>query len=334
MNELVVYILLLFLAGLASFALTYFLSGLKSRKIMIAVPNERSLHEKPVPKSGGIAIVLTWYTGLTILFFFDFIEKNLYYALMSGILISVISLIDDIYDVKPVVRLLIHFITAIIAFAFLGGLRPLFIPDIHFNYNWIVYPVAIVGIVWFINLFNFMDGVDGYVSVEAIFLSAVFFIMSWNPATVLLIVCVSGFLVWNWPRARIFMGDTGSTQLGFILVIFGIYLHNTLEFSILNWIMLTSPFWFDATITLFRRWRNKEKLGKGHKKHVYQRFVRMGFPHQKVNYILIIINFFIIALIIIYRSHKVLQIPIFIFTLVMFYALTRYVDKKVPFTRD
>lgn len=334
MPALNIYILLLIISGLASFSLTFFLSGLKNRAGMIAIPNKRSLHEKPVPKSGGIAIVITWYAGLTILFLNDFIEKNLYCALMTGVLISVVSLLDDIYEVKPVLRLLIHFISAVIAFSFLGGLRPLFIPEIHFNYNWIVYPIAIIGIVWFINLFNFMDGVDGYASVEAIFISSVFFIMSWNPASVLLIVCVSGFLIWNWPKARIFMGDTGSTQLGFVLVISGIYFHNTLEFSILNWIMLTSPFWFDATITLARRWKNNENLSKGHRKHVYQRFVRMGYPHQVVNYILIGLNMLIIALIILYRSHKYLQIPIFIITLVIYYILTRYVDKRVPFSRD
>ena len=106
--------------------------------------------------------------------------------------------------------------------------------------------------VWFINLFNFMDGVDGFASVEAIIICAVLFVFSWNFSTILLIVCITGFLCWNWPKAKIFMGDVGSTQLGFILVVFGIYFHNTYEFSILNWIMLASPFWFDATLDSFQ----------------------------------------------------------------------------------
>jgi Fuc2NAc and GlcNAc transferase len=148
---------------------------------------------------------------------------------------------------------------------------------------------------------------------------------------ILLIACITGFLYWNWPRAKIFMGDVGSTQLGFILIVFGIYFHNVLEFSILNWIMLSSPFWFDATLTLYRRWRNGDKLSVAHRKHVYQRIVQAGFSHEKVNILLILINLFIIMLIILYREVKVLQIPVFILTLTSFYILTYKVDKKVPF---
>jgi Fuc2NAc and GlcNAc transferase len=130
------------------------------------------------------------------------------------------------------------------------------------------------------------------------------------------------------------MGDVGSTQLGFILVVLGIYFHNTYEFSILNWIMLTSPFWFDATLTLLRRWRNGENLSVAHRKHAYQRLVQAGNSHEKVNLYLIILNIFIVFLIIFYRSFKLLQIPIFIFTLFLFYFLVNRIDRKVPFAND
>jgi Fuc2NAc and GlcNAc transferase len=301
---------------------------------MMVIPNERSLHDMPTPKGGGIAVVFTWYVGISILFFSGIIERNLYFALLSGILLAVISLVDDIRGMKPSIRLIVQFLTAILAFYFLEGLRPLVLPEIHFKYNYFVYPVAIVGMVWFINLFNFMDGVDGFASVEAIFISAVLFVMSWNVINILLIICVTGFLCWNWPKAKIFLGDVGSTQLGFILVVMGIYFHNTFEFSILNWIMLTSPFWFDATLTLFRRWRNGEKLSKAHRKHVYQRFVQAGFSHSKVNLILLLINLFIIVLIIFYREIKILQIPLFILTLIFFYMITKQVDRRVPFKKE
>jgi Fuc2NAc and GlcNAc transferase len=248
-------------------------------------------------------------------------------------MIALVSLIDDIKGLKPIIRLIVHFITAILAFYFLKGLRPLVMPEISFNYNFLVYPLAIIGMVWFINLFNFMDGVDGFASVEAITISAVLFVMSWNIITILLIVCVTGFLCWNWPKAKIFMGDVGSTQLGFILVVLGIYFHNTFEFSILNWIMLTSPFWFDATLTLIRRWRNKEKISEAHRKHVYQRTVQAGFSHEKVNLFLILLNLLIITLIIIYREFKFLQIPIFGLSLLIFYLITRAVDRRIPFEK-
>lgn len=300
---------------------------------MLAVPNERSLHDNPVPKGGGVAIVISWYIGITMLYFGGLLEKHLFFAFLSGIPIGIISLLDDLYGIKPIIRLVIHFITAIVAFAIIGGLRPFVLPEIHFNYIYFIYPLAIIGIVWFINLYNFMDGVDGFASIEAIFISSVLFVLTWDLSTLILIVCVGGFLVWNWPKAKIFMGDIGSTQLGFILVIMGIYFHNKLEFSILNWIMLTSPFWFDATLTLLRRMRNGERLSEGHRKHVYQRSVQMGFSHAKVNFFLIIFNFFVIMFIILYRGIKFLQIPLFVLTMLLFYAFTRYVDKKIPFRK-
>jgi UDP-N-acetylmuramyl pentapeptide phosphotransferase/UDP-N-acetylglucosamine-1-phosphate transferase len=303
------------------------------RNEMTVIPNERSLHDIPTPKGGGIAITVTWYTGITVLFFSGIIERSLYFALLSGIIVAFVSLIDDIKGLKPIIRLIVHFLTAILAFYFLKGLRPLVLPEYSINYNFLVYPLAIIGMVWFINLFNFMDGVDGFVSVETITISCILFVMSWNIITILLIVCVTGFLCWNWPKGKIFMGDVGSTQLGFILVVLGIYFHNTFEFSILNWIMLTSPFWFDATLTLFRRWRNKEKLSEAHRKHVYQRIVQAGFSHEKVNLFLILINLVIITLIIIYREFKVLQIPIFGLSLLIFHMITKAVDRRVPFKK-
>jgi UDP-N-acetylmuramyl pentapeptide phosphotransferase/UDP-N-acetylglucosamine-1-phosphate transferase len=303
------------------------------RNKMTVMPNERSLHDMPTPKGGGIAIVVTWYTGISILFFSGIIERSLFFALLSGVLLAVVSLIDDIRGLKPFIRLIVQFITAIIAFIFLNGLRPLVMPQISINYNFIVYPIAIIGMVWFINLFNFMDGVDGFASLEAIILCAVFFVFTWSISCVLLIACITGFLYWNWPKASIFMGDVGSTQLGFILVVLGIYYHNTYEFSILNWIMLTSPFWFDATLTLLRRLRNREKLSEAHRKHIYQRMVQAGSSHEKVNGFLLLINVIIIILIILYREFKILQIPLFVFSLILFYLITKYVDKRVPFSK-
>lgn len=329
--KFIILIGFIFLLGFLSFVLTYFIKEYAVRNKMTVIPNERSLHDMPTPKGGGIAIVLTWYIGITVLFFSGIIEKNLFFALLSGILLAVVGLIDDIGGLKPVIRLIVQFITAIIAFIFLEGLRPLVIPQININYNYAVYPIAIIGMVWFINLFNFMDGVDGFASLEAIIICAVFFVFTWSLADVLLIACITGFLYWNWPKAAIFMGDVGSTQLGFILVVLGIYYHNTFEISILNWIMLTSPFWFDATLTLFRRWRNGEKLSEAHRKHVYQRIVQAGSSHERVNLFLLMINVFIIFLIILYREYKILQIPLFAFSLIFFYLITRQVDKRVPF---
>lgn len=328
--------IILIISGLfiLSFSLTALIRYIALKRKLISIPNERSLHVIPTPLGGGLAIIITWYSGITIFYFLKLISPDLYFALLSGFLIAIISLIDDMRGLKPFIRLCFQFITAITAFLILGGLRRFVIPGFDFNYNLIVYPLVVVGMVWFINLFNFMDGVDGFVSLEALIICLVIYYLSGDLINLVLIACISGFLYWNWPKARIFMGDVGSTQLGFILVVLGIYFHNTFRFSVLNWIMLSSPFWFDATLTLFRRWRNSEKLSVAHKKHAYQRIVQAGFSHLKVNFWLIIINLFVFIIILIYREIKFLQVPLFVLTLIFFYMLTRYVDKKVPFRKD
>jgi len=324
-------VILVITLGIFSFLLTYLIIRVALKKKIVSIPNERSLHDTPTPIGGGVAIVLTWYAGISILYFCGKLEKDLYYALMSGIILTIVSLTDDLTSLKPLVRLIFHFITAIAAFLFLGGLRPLIIPAINMDYSFITYPLAVVGMVWFINLFNFMDGVDGFASLEAIIICLLMFVFSGSIVNILLIACISGFLFWNWPKAKIFMGDVGSTQLGFILVVLGINAHNTYQFSILNWIMISSPFWFDATLTLYRRWRNGERLGEAHRKHIYQRLVRAGFSHLQVNIYLLIINMFVVIMILIYREIKFMQIPLFMLTLILFYLITLQVDKKVPF---
>jgi len=317
--------------GLLSFALTYIIRYFAIKHKLIDIPNERSSHNIPTPTGGGLSIVITWYIGITILFFFNQLDTRLYLALLSGIILMIISLIDDFVNLKPIVRLVFHFITVILAFYLLGGLRAFIIPGLNPQYFIFVYPIVILGMVWFINLFNFMDGLDGFASTEAIILGLIMFIYSGNIVNLIFIVSILGFLYWNWPKARIFMGDVGSIQLGFILVVLGIHFHNTLEFSILNWIMLSSPFWFDATYTLFRRWRKGEKLSQAHKKHTYQRIVQAGFSHQKVNFYLIGINAIVVVIILLYREFSILKIPLFILSLFFFYFITWKVDKIVPF---
>jgi UDP-N-acetylmuramyl pentapeptide phosphotransferase/UDP-N-acetylglucosamine-1-phosphate transferase len=323
--------LIILALALCSFLLTYLIRRIALKNKIVSIPNERSLHVNPTPVGGGLAIVITWYIGITILFFNGVIENTLYFALLSGGILAIISFIDDIIGLKPVVRLCFHFITAIIAFIFLHGLRPLIIPGVEFNYNFLIYPLAIIGIVWFINLFNFMDGVDGFAALEATTICLVIYLLSGNVINLLLIACISGFLFWNLPKAKIFMGDVGSTQLGFVLIVLGIYFHNTFQFSILNWIMLSSPFWFDATLTLYRRWRKGENLSQAHRKHAYQRIVQYGFSHMKVNLWLLFINLFVVVMILIYREIKFLQAPLFVLTLLFFYLITKQVDRRVPF---
>ncbi|MBK9390228.1 MAG: hypothetical protein IPN68_08565 [Bacteroidetes bacterium] len=142
---------------------------------------------------------------------------------------------------------------------------------------------------------------------------------------------IIGFLLWNWPKAKIFMGDIGSTQLGYITFILGIFYNNNMDFNIFGWLILSSLFWFDATITLYRRWRNNERLSQAHKKHGYQRIVQHGYSHKKTVLISIVVNVVFIALILLSEKFKVSYIITFMTCIVINSILIRKIDSLFPF---
>lgn len=297
---------------------------------ILDIPNNRSSHIKPTPRGGGIAVVLSWYAGITWLFIMHLISDNLYYALLSGLILALISFLDDLRDLRPAIRLIGQCITAILAMWFLDGL------NLNFSEFWrlpdfIIYPVTIVGFVWFINLFNFLDGIDGYASIEALCVAFALYLLTGDSLNVILMAAVTGFLIWNWPKARIFMGDVGSTQLGFILFVLGIHYHNLNKLTIFCWIIITLPFWFDATITLLRRWRNKEKLSQAHRKHVYQRLVQSGYSHLRVDILLVILNAVLIIPVFYFHKSTTAMIITMLAALLILYGITRFTDRRFPF---
>lgn len=324
-------LLLSFILLVASFFLTWVIMKFSLKKKILDIPNERSSHTNPTPRGGGLAIVISWYSGITILFLTGLLNKNLYFALLCGILLAIISLFDDLYDIKPVIRLIAQTTAAIISLIFLNGIQPVILFGINIFPNILLVFLTIIGMVWFINLYNFLDGIDGYASIEAIMMSFALFLVAGENTGLVLIASTMGFLIWNWPKAKIFMGDVGSTQLGFILVVLGIYLHNEHRLSIIYWLILAAPFWFDATLTLFRRWRNREKLSIAHRKHMYQRLVQSGFSHLKVDVLLILLNIILILLVLISVRYEMLQISLLVFTLLIMFLISLYTDKRKQF---
>jgi Fuc2NAc and GlcNAc transferase len=316
---------------LLSFALTWVIMRFSLKRNILDIPNERSSHTNPTPRGGGLAVVISWYIGITFSFFAGCLNRNLYFALLCGILLAIISLIDDLYDIKPYIRLIAQTSAAIISLIFLNGIQPIILFGINIFPSIILDVIMVVGMVWFINLYNFLDGIDGYASVEAIMMSFALYLFAGENITLILIASVLGFLIWNWPKAKIFMGDVGSTQLGFILVVLGIYLHNEHRLSIIYWLILAAPFWFDATLTLFRRYRNNEKLSIAHRKHMYQRLVQSGFSHLQVDILLILLNTVLILLVLISVRYKLLQIPLLVLTVFMMFLISVYTDKRKQF---
>jgi UDP-N-acetylmuramyl pentapeptide phosphotransferase/UDP-N-acetylglucosamine-1-phosphate transferase len=322
---------LLLIVLILAFTGTFVIIRIAFKRNLLDIPNIRSSHTCPTPRGGGLAIVLSWYIGLVGLKYLNLIESNLFFALLSGSGLAFISFLDDLFSINPRIRIIIQLLTASLGLFFLNGIKELYVDNFGFSFMIILSIIAVFGAVWFINLYNFLDGIDGYASVEAISIALGIFLIHNNPVLLVLALAVAGFLIWNWPKAKIFMGDIGSTQLGYILIILGIYFNNTHQFNILGWLILTSLFWFDASLTLYRRWRNKEKLSQAHKKHAYQRIVQYGFSHQKAILFSIFINIFFIILVVLSEKSVVSYFITFPLCLLINYILIKLIDTRLPF---
>ena len=240
--------------------LTYVIKNYAIKKSLVDIPNDRSSHTNPTPHGGGIAIAITWFLGISYLYYIDDINSSLYFALMGGIIISVVSYFDDLYELSAKLRIIIQSSVALLGLYLLGGFTSIDLGLFSIENPFFTNIFAFFMIVWFINLYNFLDGIDGYAGSETIFLGLAGFLFFGGDHFLVLIAATLGFLVWNWHKAKIFMGDVGSTLLGYNVAIFTIYYANQEASNLWIWIILFGVFWFDATLTLFRRYRNKEKL--------------------------------------------------------------------------
>lgn len=265
-----------------SFVLTYLLKIYMLKKSLVDVPNERSSHVVPIPHGGGIAIAVTWFIGISYLFYIGDIESSLYYAFLCGGVISVVSYLDDLYKLSVKLRLIVQLIVSIFGLYFLGGLERIDLFFFSVENPILTNLFALLMTMWFINLYNFLDGIDGYAGSESLFLGLAGFVLFHDSYFLVLVVSVLGFLVWNWEKAKIFMGDAGSTLLGYNIAIFTIYYANQETTNLWVWITLFGVFWFDATVTLYKRYKNGERLSQAHNKHAYQRMVQSGWSHSKV----------------------------------------------------
>ena len=320
-----IYILLLIL----SFSLTYFIKNYAIKKSLIATVNERSSHTVPTPHGGGIAIVITWFIGLIYLYINDQIEPSLFYAMLSGLGISIVSFIDDIVELKPKIRIIIHFLFSGIGLWFLGGLEVIDFGLFSINDDYFVSSViGVVAIVYFINVSNFMDGLNGFLGSEILFLSLAGLILFGDNHFIVLAVSILGFLYWNFGnKAKIFMGDSGSTLLGYNIAILTIHYTNIDSMNLWIWLMLFGLFWFDATLTILMRKLNDEQITQAHKKHGYQRLNQSGWSHLQVSLFGMGINI-VLFMIVYFISNIAIA---FLSSLIVLYAMMRFIDKQKAF---
>jgi Fuc2NAc and GlcNAc transferase len=320
------YIILLLL----SFTLTYIIKNYYIKNAILEEVNERSSHTVPTPHGGGIAIVITWFVGIGYLYFNNQIESDLFFALLMGIIISVVSYFDDIYDLSPKVRLLAQGVVAFGGLYFIGGFDSLNLFVFNIDNQIITNVFAFLLIVWFINLYNFLDGINGYAGSEAIFLSIAGLLIFGGAHFGVLAVAVLGFLYWNWNKAKIFMGDVGSTLLGYNVAIFTLYYANQEPLNLWIWITLFGLFWFDATLTLLRRKLNGEKLSQAHKKHAYQRLNQSGWSHYKVTNWSIGVNMILFMIVYVGMQFDMVFVA-FAISLTLLYSIMKFIDRKKAF---
>ena len=283
----------------------------------------------PTPHGGGIAIAITWFIGLIYLYINNEIDTNLFYSLMIGLGIAILSFIDDIVELSAKFRMVSHFLFATFGLWLLGGLSVIDFGLFSIsNEYWISSIIAVVAIVYFINVSNFMDGLNGYLSLEVLFLCIAGFIFFGDNLFLVLAVSILGFLYWNFGNnASVFMGDVGSTLLGYNVAIFTIYYANMDSMNLWIWIILFGLFWFDSILTILRRKLNGEQITQAHKKHGYQRLQQSGWSHLQVSLFGMGINV-VLFMIVYFISNIAIA---FICSLIVLYGMMRFIDSKKVF---
>lgn len=244
---------------------------------LVDVPNARSSHRESTPRGGGAAIAVVTTAAVLFLARRGSLTMALCAAIaVGGLAVAMIGFADDHRPLPSSLRLIVHFGAAIWAVAWLGGLPPLRFGDHVLNLGWTGHAIAVLGIVWVLNLFNFMDGIDGIAASEAVFvvvagawLTAGGLVVSdVGTAGLMFAAACGGFLLWNWPPAKIFLGDVGSGYLGYVIAVLALAAARTSPVALWVWLILGGAFFVDATITLMRRTLRGERVYEAHRNRI------------------------------------------------------------------
>jgi len=262
-------------------------------------PVPRSAHSNPVPTSGGLSIVLLLLVVTLLSYLRGELPLAECMALMGAAAIAGIGLADDMVKLDIKWRMPVQVLAAVWSVWWLGGSPTLLIGSWVIDLPWLLSFAAVVSLIWLLNLYNFMDGIDGMAASQACFVSLatlLIVINSDDQAVKLLSVTVlaasAGFLIWNWAPARIFMGDVGSGFLGFAFGVIALLAIHHGSMNVWTWLLLLGVFVVDATVTLLHRFINGEKWYEGHSSHAYQKAARYFNSHSRVTITVIAVNVF------------------------------------------
>ena len=288
MNFLAIALVTVTVSSLALVVLLH----LGERRWLQDYPSHRSLHSRPIPRFGGIAIVLGLGSGVALLWYWFPTPHWMPWLCSATAVIVIVSIVDDVLSLPVWVRLLAHASAA-------GGVVSLNLAVTQLLLPGGALPLGAIGgsvssllfVVWMTNLYNFMDGLDGLAVGMTVFGFGGLGFLCWlsgEHAYTLVLLCaivvasVLYFWKYNLPPARVFMGDTGSTVLGFLAAVFCLWADRIEAIPLWISLILFSPFIVDATVTLaLRVWWRKAFL-RSHRSHYYQRLVSSGFSHYQV----------------------------------------------------
>jgi Fuc2NAc and GlcNAc transferase len=272
----------------------------QARRIL-DVPNERSSHAVPTPRGGGVAIAVAFLMAAALLGISGAIGMPTAVALEgAGILVALIGFVDDHRHVPAAWRLVAHFAAAAWVLAWSGGLVLAQLPGATIGLRVLGDGLAAVALVWLLNLYNFMDGIDGIAAVEAVTVClGAALLYHLHPGSreeaelpLVLAVAVLGFLFWNFPPAKIFMGDAGSGFVGLMLGGLALRGASIAPSFLWSWVILLAVFIVDATVTLLSRLGRGERVYEAHRSHAYQRLAQRLGSHRPVTLAVGAINLF------------------------------------------
>ncbi|MBM7060847.1 glycosyltransferase family 4 protein [Pseudomonas sp. UL073] len=286
-----------FVAGL-TFMLTGALRRYSLARQIMDIPNARSSHVTPTPRGGGVAIVLTFLAALPALAATDWLSWPWMWSLLGGgAWVAALGFWDDHRHIAPAWRLCGHFLGAVWVLVWSGGLPSFDVFGTNVSLSWFGYVLGALYLVWMLNLYNFMDGIDGLASIEALcvclggaLLYALLGVWKCGAVPLVLASSVAGFLCWNFPRARIFMGDAGSGFLGILLGALSLQAASIEPQLFWCWLILLGVFIVDATVTLLRRLLRGERVLEAHRSHAYQFAARSLGRHVPVTLLVAGIN--------------------------------------------
>lgn len=289
--------------------LCFFMSLFIARRIrlvahkigMIDAPNSRSSHTQPTPRGGGLAFLITFMVASMLMFTFRIINFLEFIPLfVCAPIVSITGWLDDKSSLSARTRLIIQIVCSLFSMALI---TQFFNKDIHASFipitsQFILILLSVLFFVWSINLYNFMDGIDGLASSQAIFLGLSlaffnFFESEYDFMILHLILAssVAGFLVLNWSPAKVFMGDVGSYFLGFYFACMGVLMDIEGKIQLPTLGILMAPLIVDATYTLLIRLSRGQKIYRPHKDHAFQHLIQKGLSHKRVTTYYLLVSF-------------------------------------------